>query len=52
MRALYEIDNEILACVDLETGEVIDTERLDALQMEREKKVEAVAMIKRILRGY
>lgn len=43
MRALYEIDTEILACVDLETGEVIDTERLDALQMEREKKVEAVA---------
>ena len=43
MRALYEIDNEILSCVDLETGEVIDTERLDSLQMEREKKVEAVA---------
>ena len=43
MRALYEIDNEILSCVDLETGEVIDTEKLDALQMEREKKVEAVA---------
>lgn len=43
MRALYEIDNEILSCVDLETGEIIDTERLDALQMEREKKVEEVA---------
>ena len=44
MRALYEIDNEILACVDAETGEILDTERLDALQMEREAKLEGVAL--------
>lgn len=43
MRALYEIDKEILDCVDVETGEVIDTSRLDELRMERDKKVEAVA---------
>ena len=40
---LYEIDNAILDCIDLETGEVIDTERLDALNMERDAKVENVA---------
>ena len=40
---LYEIDNAILDCVDLETGEVIDTEKLDALQIERDAKIENVA---------
>ena len=44
MRALYEIDQEILDCVDEETGEILDTERLDALQMEREAKLEGVAL--------
>ena len=41
---LYEIENAILDCIDLETGEVIDTERLDALQMERVAKIENVAL--------
>ena len=40
---LYEIDNAILERIDLETGEIIDTEQLDKLQMEREKKLENVA---------
>ena len=40
---LYEIDNAILECIDIETGEIIDTEKLDALQMEREEKIENVA---------
>ena len=44
MRALYEIDQDILSCVDLETGEILDTEKLDALQMERERKLEGVAL--------
>ena len=44
MRALYEIDEEILSCVDQETGEILDTEKLDALQMEREEKLEGVAL--------
>ena len=44
MRALYEIDQDILDCVDMETGEILDTERLDALQMEREAKLEGVAL--------
>ena len=41
---LYEIENAILDCIDLETGEVIDTERLDALQMDRAAKIENVAL--------
>ena len=44
MKALYEIDQAILDCVDLETGEILDPEKLDALQMERERKLEGVAL--------
>ena len=44
MRALYEIDQDILDCVDMETGEILDVEKLDALQMERESKLEGVAL--------
>ena len=44
MRALYDIDAAILDCVDQETGEILDAEKLDALQMEREKKLEGVAL--------
>ena len=40
---IYEIDQAIMECVDLETGEIIDTEQLDKLQMERETKIEGVA---------
>lgn len=39
---LYEIDQAILDCIDLETGEIIDTEQLDKLTMEREAKLENV----------
>lgn len=44
MRALYEINQDILGCVDPETGEILDTEKLDALQIEREAKLEGVAL--------
>ena len=44
MRALYDIDAAILECVDMETGEIIDPEQLDALQMERAQKLEGVAL--------
>lgn len=44
MANLYEINAAILSCVDLETGEIIDIEQLHALQMERDKKIEAVAL--------
>ena len=41
---LYEIDAAIMDCIDLETGEVVDAEKLTPLQMEREQKVENVAL--------
>lgn len=44
MRPLYEIDNEILGCVDMETGEIIDEERLAALEMERDAKIEGIIL--------
>ena len=44
MRSLYDIDQEILDCVDAESGEILDVEKLDALQMEREAKLEGVAL--------
>lgn len=40
---LYEIDEQILSCLDMETGEIIDEERLNALTMEREAKISGVA---------
>lgn len=40
---LYEIDEAILACVDPETGEV-DCEKFDALMMERNDKIEGMAL--------
>ena len=44
MASLYEIEQSMLECLDLETGEVIDTEMLDALRMERTAKLESVAL--------
>ena len=41
---IYEIDNEIMNCIDIETGEVIDTDKLNDLQMERDAKIENVAL--------
>ena len=44
MRKLYEIDEDIEKCVDRETGEIFDPERLDALEMERSAKIRNVAL--------
>ena len=41
---LYEIDTKISECLDCETGEVIDFDRLSGLAMERENKLEGVAL--------
>ena len=40
---IYEIDKAIMECVDAETGEIIDTDQLDKLQMDRNTKLENVA---------
>jgi chromosome condensin MukBEF ATPase and DNA-binding subunit MukB len=44
MRPLYEINQDILDCINDESGEILDVEKLDALQMEREAKLEGVAL--------
>ena len=44
MANLYEIDAQIMACVDFETGEIIDEEKLQALQLEFDQKVEGIAL--------
>lgn len=40
---LYNIEQEIMDCIDQETGEIIDLERLNALEMERDRKIGNVA---------
>lgn len=40
--SIYEIDDSILALVDMETGEIEDEKRFDELQMERRQKVENI----------
>lgn len=41
---LYEIDNAIMALIDADTGEISDFDALEALNMERETKIENVAL--------
>ena len=41
---LYEIDESILACVDTETGEIIDAGKLEELQMARDEKIENIGL--------
>ena len=44
MKTLYEIDQSILALADPETGEITDFEKLEELQLERDAKIEGVAL--------
>lgn len=44
MASLYEIEQAILDTVDMETGEVIDFEKLEELALERDKKIENIAL--------
>ena len=41
---IYEIDKAILDCVDEETGEILDFDRLEELQMAKDEKIENIAM--------
>lgn len=50
MASLYEINEQILSCVDMETGEIIDMDKLNELQMVFDDKVEGIALwIKNLL---
>lgn len=44
MATLYEINNEILNCIDTETGEIVDVEKLAELQLARDEKIENIAL--------
>lgn len=39
---LYEINQEIMTCWDEETGEILDVQRFDALQLALEDKLEGI----------
>lgn len=41
---LYEINKNIYDCMDIETGEVLDVERLEKLSIARDTKIENVAL--------
>lgn len=45
MATLYEIKQEILDCIDMETGEIIDAEKLAALQMDKHEKLRNIAFV-------
>lgn len=40
---LYEIEDAILECVDTETGDILDIEKLEALEIERDAKISNLA---------
>lgn len=41
---LYEINEQIMACIDSETGELIDPEKLNDLQIAKDEKLENLAL--------
>lgn len=40
---LFEIESEITQCFDAETGEILDVEKLENMQMLKENKIENIA---------
>ena len=45
MATLFEINQGILDCIDLETGEIIAPEKLEALQMDKHEKLRNIAFV-------
>ena len=43
MSALYQINRDMLDCIDEETGEILDIDRLSSLRMEKYDKVRNIA---------
>ena len=41
---LYEINEQIMACIDSETGELIDPNKLKDLQIAKDEKLENLAL--------
>ena len=44
MSSLYEINQDIMNCIDFTTGEILDDEKLQELQMEKSEKIENIAL--------
>ena len=44
MASLYEINQDILNCIDVTTGEVLDYDKLEKLQIEKNEKIENIAL--------
>lgn len=44
MASLYEINTQLLECIDQETGEILDTDKFNELQIDREVKLEHIAL--------
>lgn len=45
MGKLYEINQAILACIDFETGEITDPEKLEQLQIDKHEKLRNIAFV-------
>jgi hypothetical protein len=45
MATLFEIKKDILDCTDMETGEIIDAEKLQQLQMDKHEKLRNIAFV-------
>ena len=45
MATLFEINQEILSCIDLETGEIIAPEKLENLQIDKREKLRNIAFV-------
>lgn len=44
MANLYEINKDLLNCIDTETGEIVDVDKFDQLQIEKNDKLENIAL--------
>lgn len=44
MVSLYDIDDKLSSLIDEETGEILDPSAFDRLEMEKEKKIEQIAL--------
>lgn len=44
MASLYEINQQILECIDLETGEILEDSKFDELELAKEEKLENIAL--------
>ena len=51
MASLYEINQSIMDCIDMETGEIIDIDQLHGLQMDRIEKIRNIACYIKNLRS-